>query len=113
MGMNLGQPGNNAAAIAKVLEAIKILQLALPDLPPGTPVHKSVLSAISGISKHAQPANAQPGIQKTTHRELTQQAQQQAPMQALMRQLQQGQGGAAAPGAQAAPPPPQTGEEAA
>jgi hypothetical protein len=105
MGMKLGAPGNNAAAVAKVLEAIKILQLALPDLPPGTPVHKAVLGAISGISKHAQPANAQPGIQKTTHRELGREAQQQAPMQALMRMLSQGPGGGAPPGGAAAPAP--------
>lgn len=82
-----GNPGANAAALAKVREAVRILEIALPDLPHGSPEHKAVLNAISGMSKHAPAAEAQPGIQISAMRELQQQASQQAPLMALMRQF--------------------------
>lgn len=97
MGMKLGQPGNNAAAVAKLLQAVKIMEAALPELPTGTPIYKATLSAITSISKHAPEAEAQPGIQKTALRDLQQTQQQQAPMEALMRMMKAG----GAPGAQA------------
>lgn len=106
-----GNPGANAAAIAQVREAVRILQMALPNLPMGDPLHKEVTRAIGGLAKHAPAAEAAPGVQNSALLDLQRNAQQQQPLMALMRMAQmhaqQGQPGAPAPGgapAAAAPP---------
>ncbi len=89
-----GNSGVSAAAIAKVREAIKVLSLALPELPVGSAIQQSVSKAITAISKDAPESEAAPGIQQSMMRDLIQQAQQQQQMQALQR-AQPPAGGAA------------------
>lgn len=90
-------PGASADAMAKVREAIKILENALPQLPTGSEPHKAVLSAIQSVSKHVPASDASPGVQQSTLRGLQQQGGKDAAMEAVMRSLG-GAGGAAAPG---------------
>ena len=97
-----GSPGANAGAMAKVREAVKILQQALPELPPGSDPHKAVLNAISSISKYVGPTNEVPGIQQTALRDLQQNAGKNAMLQQVMSSLGGGQAGQGA-GAGAAP----------
>lgn len=94
-----GSPGANAGALAKVREAIKILQAALPDLPPGSEPHKQVLSAIQGISKHVSPSAEVPGVQQSALRDLTASAGKNAMLQQVMQSMGSSSGGAGAGGA--------------
>ena len=82
-----GSPGSSAGAMSKVREAINILQSALPELSPGTDEHKSVLNAISSMSKYVAPSAAVPGVQKTTLNDLQQQAQKSAMLKQVMGSL--------------------------
>ena len=100
--MPTGNPGQQANALAKVREAIKMLEGALPNIPTGSEPYKAVLDAITKISKHVAPSAEVPGVQQTALRDLGQQAQQSAMMQSLMRSLSPTPAGGNAPGA--APP---------
>lgn len=82
--------------MSKVREAINLLETALPAIPIGTDSHKSVLSAIQSLSKSVPASEAVPGVQMSTLAGLQQEAQQQAPLQALVRSM-----GTAQPPAQA------------
>lgn len=95
-----GNPGLAATAMAKVREAIRILEKALPELPVGSPQHESCVKAITGLSKAYPTSDEMPGIQNSTLMGL----QRDAKEGAQMRQLQQmmGAGGGGAPGG--APP---------
>lgn len=90
--------------MAKVREAINILQGALPELPAGTDPHKAVLNAISSISKYVQPSAEVPGVQQTALRGLQQSAGKNAMLQQVMSSLggaNAGGGGGALPAAAA------------
>jgi hypothetical protein len=107
-----GNPGLAAKALAQVGEAIRILTLALPNVPPGTPVHKDVLDTIQKLSKHVPAGDQTHGVQMTALADLQRNAQQNQMLQLAMRQGAQpgaagGAGGAApggVPGAGAPPP---------
>lgn len=87
-----GSPGSNAGAMAKVREAINILQSALPELGAGTEPYKAVLSTLQSLNKFIPPSAEVPGIQKTAVNDLARQAQQSAMMRQVMASLG-GQGG--------------------
>lgn len=95
--------------MSQVHEAIKLLQIALPNLPIGTPPHSAVVKMIDNGAKAFPAAEQQPGIQQTQLRDLQQHAQQNAPLAALMRQMGQGQEGGAQGGGGGAQMPPQLG----
>lgn len=80
-----GNPGLAAKALAGVRQAIQILTAALPDLPPGTPVHKDVLNAISGISKHVPAGDEVHGVQMAQLQGLARSTQAGAALQGVMR----------------------------
>ena len=103
MSVPSGSPGANAGAMSKVREAVKILQAALPELPPGSDPHKAVLNAISSISKFVGPSNEVPGVQQTALRDLQANAGKNAMLQQVMGSLGGGQAGAG--GGQPAAPP--------
>jgi hypothetical protein len=97
-----GTPGLAANALAQVREAMKLLEGALPNLPQGTKPYTEVLSTLQKFGKLIPPSNEIPGIQNSALRGIVQNAQQQAPMQALMRSLGgAGQGGPSGAGAPA------------
>lgn len=99
-----GNPGLMADALTKVREAVRLLEMALPNFPVGSDPHKDTLKAIQSLSKSV-PASAEvPGVQQTTLADLQQQAQKSAMFQQVQRSLAaQGGGAPAQPGA----PPPQ------
>ena len=97
-----GSPGTNAGAMAKVREAVNILQQALPDFPAGSEPHPKILSAIQSISKVVPPSAEVPGVQQTALRDLQQNAGQNAMLKQVMSSL--GGGNAGGGGAAAAPP---------
>ncbi len=100
-------PGAQAGAMSKVREALNILQAALPELPIGSDPHKSVLSAIQGISKFIPPSAAVPGVQQTALRDLQQNAGKNAMLQQVMSSL--GSGGPQQGGGAPSPSPTQPG----
>lgn len=87
MGMKLAQPGNAAAAVAGVRQAVELLQTQLPNIPVGSELHKAVLESVTKLAKHAAAADASPGVQQTAGRNLMQQQQTEAPYAALMKAL--------------------------
>lgn len=102
MSVPSGSPGTNAGAMAKVREAINILQAALPEFPPGSDPHKAVLNAISSISKYVPPSSEVPGVQQTALRDLQQNAGKNQMLQQVMSSLGGANAGGGAP--QASPP---------
>lgn len=99
-----GNPGLAANAMSQVHEAIKLLQIALPNLPIGTPPHAAVVKMVDTGAKAFPAAEQQPGVQATQLRDLQQQSQQSAPLAALMRSMGGGQEGGASPGGAQMPP---------
>ncbi len=95
------QPGNAAAALPKVKNAIEMLQQAMTGVPLGTPLHSAILKAISDISKHLDKHDGNQGLQVQDLVQLARQVNTQSPQaQALQRMGQQPQ-----PPALPAPPP--------
>lgn len=86
--------------MAEVAQAVKVLQGAFGKLDPTSEAGHAVLKAIESLSKVAPVTKAAPGVGPEALRNLVAQAQQQAPLQALLRQ--QAAGGGASGGA--APP---------
>jgi hypothetical protein len=80
--------GSQVAAMAKVRQATKLLEEALPDLGSESPVGKAVLSAIKSLASKAPQNQTTAGADNTVLRDLAQKAQQQAPLQALQRAQQ-------------------------
>lgn len=104
-----GNPGLAADAMSKMREAIKLIELALPGLPPGTDAHKDTIDALGKLSKAFPATEEIPGVQKTQLQGLAQNADKSAMMQAVMRMAQGGGDQAPPPGA----PPPQPDQGAA
>lgn len=99
-----GNPGEVAASMAKVREAVRILEQALPGLAVGTKPYEAVIKAIQSISKEVPASEAIPGIQNSTLMGLQRSAREGAQNQALMRMMGgQGQPGQAPPPAAPAP----------
>ena len=58
-------PGDQANALTYVLNAIGMLNQALPSLPPGSPQQKDILRAIQSLSRHAPQGAPAAGVQQT------------------------------------------------
>lgn len=89
-----GSPGSSAGAMAKVREAINIMQAALPNFPAGSEPHTKILAAIQSISKVVPPSAEVPGVQQTALRDM----QQNAGQNAMLKQVMSSLGGANAGG---------------
>lgn len=83
--------GSAVQAMSQVREAVRMLEMALPQLPLGSEPHKKVLDAIQNLSKAVPPSNDVPGVQMTTLAQVGQQAQQSQALQALTAAMGQGQ----------------------
>ena len=103
VGVPTASPGANAASLAGVREAIKILEKHLPGLQIGSDPYKSVLNAISSMAKFVPPSAEVPGVQKTEARSLMADAEKSAMMNMVNSSL--GNASAGTPGA----PPSQPG----
>lgn len=81
-----GNPGNAAAGMLKVRQAIKMLEDALPMIPMGSPLHDKMLSSLKGMldaMPDEDPSMA--GPQQTNLLELLKSSQANAPMAMLAR----------------------------
>lgn len=99
-----------------IMQAIGMMQQALPGLMPGTPVHKDVLKAVSTISRHIPAGAPSAGVQQNQLKDLLQSVVKNALLSRIMGQQRAGPGpgpgGEAGPspiaGASATPPMPST-----
>lgn len=103
-----GNPGEAAAASAKVRLHLQGLEQALAGLPIGSDMHDAVVGSISKLSKAFPPTDDMPGIQNTALLGLKRSAQEGAMMRQLMASM--GGGGGGPPGGPpvmggGAPPP--------
>jgi hypothetical protein len=88
-GSPMSQPspaqGNQVAAMAKVRQATKLLEEALPDLGSESPVGKAVLTAIKSLASKAPQNTTTANADNAVMRDLAAKAKQQAPFMALQR----------------------------
>lgn len=91
-------PGQEAAAIAKVRQAITLLQDAFGGSDPTGELGKAILDSIKKLGGAAPAMQGAPGVGQEALRNALMQARQTAPMQALMRSMAAG-GGAGGPAA--------------
>lgn len=92
--------GLQAAGLAYVTQAVRILSMALPILGAETDQGGAVMSAIKSLTKHIPPGSGSAGVENSALRNLMMQQKANAPMQQVLRN----QGGGGAPGG--APPMP-------
>lgn len=85
-------PGDQSNSMQMIMQAIGMLQQALPGLPPGSPVHKDCLQSISRVSRHLPQGAPTAGVQRTHLQDLMQNVVKNALLQRIMGQ-QGGQGG--------------------
>lgn len=98
-----GNPGEMAAAMAQVRQAISILEMTLPKLAIGSEQHKACIDALKTLTKAYPVTDEVPGLQSTALMGMMRNSRQGAVMQQLMRQQAGGEGGGGPPGG-AAPP---------
>lgn len=92
-------PGMEAASIAKVRQAIDLLQQAFGGADPTGELGKAILDSIKKLGSAAPAMQGAPGVGQEALRNALMQARQAAPMQALMRSMASGgAGGPAAAG---------------
>lgn len=99
--------GNQAAALAKVSTAVRILELALPELGATSEAGKAVLTAVNSLAKHIPPGSINPGVENSSMMQMMSQQKQEQPMISALRAMGQGgMPGGGAPASDAAPPTP-------
>lgn len=84
-----------------IMQAIGMLQQALPGLPPGSPVHKDTIQSIQRVSRHLPQGAPTAGVQRTHLQDMMQNLVKNALLQRIMGQQKGqpggGQGGGNAP----------------
>lgn len=104
-----GNPGQQAASMSTVREAIKLLEKALPGLHPGSEPYKAVLNSMQSLGKYIPPSAEVPGVQATTAQGLNNDAQKSA-MMAMLRggnpSAGMGAGAGGGPASPSGPPAP-------
>ncbi len=83
--MPQGNPGNTAAAMTDVRNAVQMLEKALPNIPMGTPLHEEIMKATSGLVKKLSQGDENQALQLQSLVQLMRQKSQQQPMAALSR----------------------------
>ena len=72
--------GTRAGGMAKMIQAIRMLQLAMVELPIGSPIHKDASQAVDKLSKHLNMGKETEGITQTGVGQLLQQIARMAMM---------------------------------
>ena len=86
--------GDTANSMTMIMNAISMIQQALPGLPAGSQIHRDVVRAISSLSRHAQQASqTSAGVQKTQLQDMLRSTLRNALLHQIMGQQQGGQGG--------------------
>lgn len=104
-------PGDQASSMTMVMNAMGLLQQALPGLMPGSQVHRDTLKALSSLSRHVGQGSTTSGVQQTQLGDLLRNTVRNALLQKIMQQRAQQQGqqaGAGQPGSPAQAPMPST-----
>ena len=57
--------GTRAGGMAKLIDAIRMVQMALVDLPIGSDIHKAATKAVQDLSKHLKMGPETQGISQT------------------------------------------------
>jgi hypothetical protein len=101
--------GSQAAALAQVAWAVRILEQALPALGATSEPGKDIMKALSALSKHAEPGQFSAGTQQSMMQKMLMEGQQKGPQNAVLQALGQGNAQpnmpqASAPAGQPAPP---------
>lgn len=94
-------PGDQASSLTMVMNAIGMLQQALPGLAPGSPIHKDVLKAAQALSRHAPQGAPAAGVQQTQLQDLLKNVVKNA----LLQKIMASQGGGQKPGGPGGPSP--------
>lgn len=97
-------PGDNASSMTMVMNAIGMLNQAIPGLQPGSPIYKDVLKAAQALSRHAPQGTPTAGVQATQLQDLLRNIMKNAMLQRIMAQ-QRGQPGAGGGDQPAGPSP--------
>lgn len=98
-------PGDASNSITMIMNAIGMLQQALPGLPPGSPMHKDVLKATQSLSRHAPQGSPAAGVQQTQLQDLLKNVVKNALLQKIMANQGGGPpGGGGGPGGPGGPP---------
>lgn len=98
--------GAQAAAAAKIKQALLMLETELPHLDLGSPLHAAVRTSINSLSKHLGPTGGEDQAQQASVlRDLALKRQQQSPLLAAML-ARQGAGAGSSPGALTPPTSP-------
>lgn len=94
-------PGDHASSMTMVTNALGMLQQALPGLPPGSPIHKDTLKALTSLSRHVGQTTPTSGVQATQLQDLLRNVVKNALLQRVMGQAKQtpGQSGGDQPSA--------------
>jgi hypothetical protein len=105
-------PGDQAHSITMLMQAVSMIQQALPGLPAGSPMHRDALQAATRLSRHANQGAPTAGVQQTQLQDLLRNVVRSGFLQKIMGQMGSGQGqqgpGASPIQAAAAPPMPTT-----
>jgi hypothetical protein len=88
-----GQAGATQDGMAKVRQALEILQKALPDIPMGSDVHTATMKAITELVKHVHPMNDDPQAKAQQAAQMARQSMTQ-PNEAMLAKLMPGAAGA-------------------
>lgn len=99
--MPTANAGHQAAGIARLSIAVKVLEETVPLLGVGSDAGKDALKALNTLSKHVPPGSVSPGIEANSAAQLMQRQRQMAPQIAALRAA--GAGGQPAGGGM--PPP--------
>lgn len=86
-------PGDQANSMTMLMQAIGLMQQALPGLQPGTPIQQDALKAVQRLSKHVPQGAPGAGVQRTQLEDLLRNIVKNALLQRIMGQQRQGQGG--------------------
>lgn len=98
--------GAQAAAAAKIKQALLVLEQELPHLELGSPLHAAVRTSINALAKHIPVTGGEDQAQQASVlRDLALKRQQQSPLLAAL-MARQGAGAGTSPGAGAPTTPP-------
>jgi hypothetical protein len=98
-------PGDQASSMTMLMQAIGLMQQALPGLAPGTPIQQDALKAVQRLSKHVPQGAPGAGVQRTQLEDLLRNIVKNALLQRIMGQQRPGQGGGQGGGQGAGPSP--------
>jgi hypothetical protein len=84
--------GNIGQAMSKITAAIKMLEEALPLVPMGNELHTEILKSAQSLSKHMKQGEESPALTSASIQNMLKSNAQSAPMNAMARMFQPGQG---------------------